>query len=459
MKQSYRTCYLIVGLVALLPVALRAVTWHRQRHQEVDAAMASAGEVLFKHEWTARDPLCAGGDGLGPVFNADSCVACHQQGGPGGSGGQEHNVTAFSVRPADRVTGRCSPSGEMAPTILVSRPRSASPGSEGREGVVHSHAVSSEYVETLALVHPELPRITQPALFQVVPLDGSTHHAMGDTLRMPPGVHLSQRNTPALFGAQLIDEIPDRVIIAQERSEQISWGGKPAGSEDQPVGRALRLADGRVGRFGWKGQTGSLAEFVRAACANELGLSNPGHPQPRPLGKPDYEPVALDLTAEQCDQLTAFVGSLPRPVERLPEGAAAEQAPSGKKLFSKIGCADCHTPDLGSVQGIYSDLLLHRMGEDLVGEGSYDDPPRPPPGKRDGDPSPVQTPAPGEWRTPPLWGVADSAPYLHDGRAATLEEAIKLHGGQGARAAGRFAALDRAEQAEVIAFLKTLRAP
>jgi CxxC motif-containing protein (DUF1111 family) len=330
------------------------------------------------------------------------------------------------------------------------------PGSQSREGVVHSHAVSSQYVETLALVHPDLPRISQPSLSQIVPLNGNTHNSMGDTLSMPRGVHLSQRNTPALFGAQLIDEIPDRVIIAQERTEQLRWGGAPSGSEDQPVGRTLRLAEGRVGRFGWKGQTTSLSEFVQAACANELGLGNPGHPQPRPLGKPDYEPCGLDLTAEQCDQLTAFVASLPRPVERLPDGSAGEQVPAGRRLFSRIGCADCHTPDLGSVQGIYSDLLLHRMGEDLVGDGSYNDPP---PDKPRDDPSPIQTPAPGEWRTPPLWGVADSAPYLHDGRAATLEEAIKQHGGQGARAAGRFAALSKAEQAQLITFLKTLRAP
>jgi CxxC motif-containing protein (DUF1111 family) len=58
-----------------------------------------------------------------------------------------------------------------------------------------------------------------------------------------------------------------------------------------------------------------------------------------------------------------------------------------------------------------------------------------------------------------LWGVADSAPYLHDGRAETLEEAIRLHGGQGARSAARFQALGRAEQGQLIAFLKTLRAP
>jgi CxxC motif-containing protein (DUF1111 family) len=55
--------------------------------------------------------------------------------------------------------------------------------------------------------------------------------------------------------------------------------------------------------------------------------------------------------------------------------------------------------------------------------------------------------------------VADSAPYLHDGRADTLEEAIRLHGGQGRRAAQRFVKLSAADQARLVAFLKTLRAP
>ena len=73
----------------------------------------------------------------------------------------------------------------------------------------------------------------------------------------------------------------------------------PPDGEEVPVGRALRLASGGVGRFGWKAQTASLAEFVRAACANELGLGNPGHPQPRPLGQSVYQEPGLDLTAEQ----------------------------------------------------------------------------------------------------------------------------------------------------------------
>jgi CxxC motif-containing protein (DUF1111 family) len=215
------------------------------------------------------------------------------------------------------------------------------------------------------------------------------------------------------------------------------------------------LADGRIGRFGWKAQTASLSDFVQLACANELGLSNPGHLQPAPLSKPDYQQVGMDLTLDQCNQLTAFVASLPRPKEVEPRDSPTnDQAHDGKKLFANIGCANCHTPDLGTVDGIYSDLLLHRMGQQLQGSGSYGQPPPEDPNSR-----PHDGPLADEWRTPPLWGVADSAPYMHDGRAKTLEEAIRLHAGQAASSATRFAQLPPVERVELIAFLKTLRAP
>jgi CxxC motif-containing protein (DUF1111 family) len=66
---------------------------------------------------------------------------------------------------------------------------------------------------------------------------------------------------------------------------------------------------------------------------------------------------------------------------------------------------------------------------------------------------------PTEWRTPPLWGCRDSAPYLHDGRAETLEKAIALHGGRGQKSAQKFAALSHGERFELISFLKSLAAP
>jgi CxxC motif-containing protein (DUF1111 family) len=155
--------------------------------------------------------------------------------------------------------------------------------------------------------------------------------------------------------------------------------------------------------------------------------------------------------------MTSFVASLPRPVEFVPaESVTHFEATQGKRLFKDIGCAHCHQPNVGSVEGLYSDLLLHDMGQPLEGGGSYNEPRQPQP---DPNKPPSDGPNPGEWRTPPLWGVFDSAPYLHDGRAPTLEKAIELHGGQGTTAARNFASLTKTEQDQVIAFLRTLRAP
>src|SRR5436305_11964775 len=142
MKQPNRRWYLPVALLALLPAGYRGLAALSQRSASPDLLTAQAGEELFKHEWKPNDPLCAGGDGLGPVFNASSCVACHNQGGPGGAGGVAHNVTMFTVR---------------------------DPGQPPREGVVHArHVKGAGSQETLKHVHPDLPAVSQPAVEQLV---------------------------------------------------------------------------------------------------------------------------------------------------------------------------------------------------------------------------------------------------------------------------------------------------
>ena len=406
--------YILAALAVLAPVGVRVVTANRAQPMPVDPAMAKAGEELFNHEWTKNDPLANGGDGLGPVANATSCVFCHSQTQPGGGGGPEMNVTTFAVR-----------SGPNMENV--------------REGVIHKMGG-----ESLANLGGGLPDITAGKRSAV----------------LPRGVRVSQLNTPALFGAREIDQLSDKDIIANETAQRMRYGWAPAGGTEYPVGRATRTASGKVGRFGWKAQTATLGAFVRAACANELGLGNPSQAQPVPLNNPTYIAPGLDLTEGQCDQLTAFVASLKRPIEETPsDPICAANAAEGKKLFASVGCADCHKPDVGNVKGIYSDLLVHHMGADLEGGGSYYDTPLPAPPPKDTDPSPEGPASAAEWRTPPLWGVADSAPYMHDGRAKELPDAIKMHTGQGAPSAARFNALSKVQQDQLVAFLNTLKAP
>lgn len=392
------------------------------RPRRVDAAAVAAGATLFHHEWTPHDPL-TNGDGLGPVFNARSCVECHSQGGAGGGGPVDVNVTVYGI--VDGQTGGLPPAG-----------------------VVHRKAVRPDLQETLAQVRAGLPEAPSLALAEI--LDGG-----GTRLA---GVQISQRNTPALFGDGLIDAIADDAIVAHQREHSAAarLTGLDGASDWKIRGRVARLVDGRIGRFGWKGEFATLGDFVQAACANEMGLSNPGRPQATPLGRPGHRTVGVDLTEAQCDLMADFLRGLPRPVEVATADAAARSAAAaGRAIFTEIGCGDCHSPMLGPVQGLYSDLLLHDMGVALESApGAYGAPPVPAPQFQEDS-----RPNSAEWRTPPLWGVADSAPYLHDGRSPTLDDAVARHGGEADGVTRRFLALPPGDREAILAFLGTLRAP
>jgi CxxC motif-containing protein (DUF1111 family) len=424
-QSRIRPGHLLVLVLVLAP-AWKALQWLRggPGPKQVAAAAARQGGVLFRHEWVPNDPL-ASGDGLGPVFNATSCVDCHNQGGEGGGGPVEKNVTVYGI-----------PSNHAAP-------RGIAPA-----GVVHQKAISPALQETLAQVNPALPQAPSMSLATI--LNGG-----GTAIK---GVQISQRNTPALFGDGLIDIVTDDTIIAHERehSGAARLAGLNGAHDGSVKGRVARLADGRIGRFGWKGEFATLNDFVKAACANEVGLSNPGRPQATPLGQPGYQAKGADLSDVKCEAIADFVRSLAQPIEATPGDASARAAvEAGRKVFTEIGCADCHSPKLGPVEGLYSDLLLHDMGVDLESApGAYGEPPVPAPQfAKDASPNPA------EWRTPPLWGVADSAPYLHDGRSASLEDAIAQHGGEGKGTSKRFEKLPYGDRDALLAFLKTLRAP
>jgi hypothetical protein len=115
MHLSTRQWYIAFAIIALAPIGVRVLIWKSQAPAPVDPAMAAAGQVLFVHEWKPHDPLANGGDGLGPVYNANSCIACHSQGGAGGGGDLEHNVTLFAMLPT-------TPNGKLARALSTSTP-------------------------------------------------------------------------------------------------------------------------------------------------------------------------------------------------------------------------------------------------------------------------------------------------------------------------------------------------
>jgi CxxC motif-containing protein (DUF1111 family) len=395
------------------------------------AAEIAAGRELFEHEWTANDPQ-AHGDGLGPVFNARSCAACHFQGGLGGGGGLEHNARGFEVLPRPND-----------PTFL--------------SGTIHNFSIADSQHESLSLLKAMYPIIPGRTIREQRTSMGDCSYTNTITIPDFDPVRVQSVQPTALFGAGWVDLISDRAILRNARNRTVGAIAREIVAEfdDIPVGR-VGMVKGGVGKFGWKGQFATLEEFVAAACANELGLGTPTTEQARPL-KGEASPCPPDLDRKQFRSLVAFIKTLPRPVEAVPEPAAdRDAARRGKEVFTSVGCAVCHVPDLGGVKRVYSDFLLYSLEDpNPQGGGEYDSPPA----QLQLPDRPADDPRPSEWKTPALWGVADSAPYLHDGSAPTLREAIQRHNGAAKSVLKKFQQLPATDQAALLSFLGALKAP
>jgi hypothetical protein len=457
----------------------------------------AAGEQLFIKEFSVGQAGPNGGDGLGPLFNHVSCAACHRQGALGGGGAIEFNVSLLSAqlepnasRPDPKVLSVTlkglhpafvGDDDRLVPNILLPR---VGPGERyfqlktalGGQFVPLDPTRSERNELQTRLKDQPLPSVTKANHIRLV---------------------RAQRNTTALFGTGPIDRLPDHVLHDLEKLQA---------SEGKVSGRVPPIGPDKVGRFGWRGQQEHLHDFVLGACANELGLEVPRNSQPLDPLRPKYRPVGLDLSAEQCQSLTAYIAALPKPREFKPRQPHLQSHQSrGRDLFASVGCIHCHVAEVGPIEGIYSDLLLHDMGPSLA-DPVLAEPSlvfiRPLPPDPDGGRPKPQPVSPGmyyggstfqdlaitgarptsveikdpksgdrnlynvvasnlqsEWRTPPLWGVGDSAPYLHDGRAATLLDAIKLHGGEADFAVREFHLLDLADRMHLINFMQSLQAP
>jgi CxxC motif-containing protein (DUF1111 family) len=242
--------------------------------------------------------------------------------------------------------------------------------------------------------------------------------------------HFERRETPALFGLGRIARIPDAVILARADPQDRDGDGI--------AGVAHVLEDGRLGRFGWKAQLPSLRDFSRDALGNELGLTVPGR-GPFGITADDDDAPDPEVSQGDLDDLSFFLETL-APPPRTHKSLALEQA--GEALFEAVGCARCHVPELSADDGrpvpLYSDLLLH----DVAADGYL--------GIVDGQAGPRML------RTPPLWGLAESAPYMHDAAGSTLEDAIACHAGEGLPSRRAYEALPANERADLLAFLASL---
>jgi len=254
------------------------------------------------------------------------------------------------------------------------------------------------------------------------------------------------RQSTPLFGAGMVEAIPDGKIEANAMFQRVRHS-EQAGR----VSYVTSLSDGtmRVGRFGWKGQHALLLDFSGDAYLNEMGITNDLAPaENAPNGNmvllaqcdevPDPEDTA-PIGERGIDKFANFMRFL-APPSRGPENHMVRR---GEDVFQRIGCAVCHHPSFtavspnpainGQIVAAYSDFLLHDIG---TGDGIG--------------------PHVDKFRTSPLWGLRVSAPYLHNGSAATPRQAILGHDGQARSARRDFERLSDGDQDALLAFLNSL---
>lgn len=344
------------------------------------------GRALFERIATPEE-------GLGPLFNAERCSACHDEPATGGGG-----TRVLVLKATAWADGRCNALTEYGGDNIQLR---ATP-------LLLAEGLGAEEVPA---------RATATALV----------------------------TAPPLFGLGLLEAVPERVLIRH---------ADPADADGDGIsGRLPRLRDGRVARFGRKGDAATVAEFVESALLFELGFTTDAHPReeprngvplpahvdPRPDPEIDRETVAL---------LTDYVRLLAPVAPATAAGPVADSVREGERWFGEVGCDRCHVPELATGEAAegalsrrriraFTDLLLHDLG------GAARD---------------VCTPQarPGEYRTAALWGLRYRTRFLHDRRAESIEEAIQAHGGEARPVTDAFRALAPGQQRLLLRFLANL---
>lgn len=368
------------------------------------------GHSLFKAQWLpAGHPDAAGRAGLGPLFIETSCDGCHQDGARGRPSSTPDGLSnAFVMQLGGPITAY----GHVLNTRAIDGHLP-----EGRI-TVELRQRTGRHADGQRWMLPEPRYAVQDEAF------GS----------LPANTVLKPRIAPAVFGAGLLDAVPqtalDEIRQAQPRRQRGTAGG----------------------RFGWQGDAATLVDQTAIAFAREMGLTTELEPQDdctaaQPACRAAAQGGVPEVTEREFHALNTFQFLLAAPARG---NVDPETDAAGAKLFAQVGCAVCHVPQLpvprehGTIRiDPYTDLLLHDLGEGLA--------------DRTIDGRPVES----RWRTAPLWGLAHalqsgSVALLHDGRARSIEEAILWHEGQAQDARRRFMALDAASRRQLLDWIATL---
>ena len=353
-----------------------------------------------KATFEERDEIA---DGLGPVYNAQSCAECHQ------------NPVTGAISQISELRA-----GHMSGTTFVDAPGGS---------LINDRAVDASIQERV------------PGAEDV------------RTFRM-------STNT---LGDGFVEAINSNTLIAIGNAQPGQSGGQIGG---QAITVPVLEAPGnlRVGRFGWKNQNSSLLSFSADAYLNEIGITNRLLTQEntsmgRNVAFLPFDRVPGNEDPENdIDAFTSFMRASKVP-PRDSALAATADAVAGSQLFDVVGCNICHTRSIttspagtvinggaftvpaplgNKIIHPFSDFLLHDVG---TGDGIV----------QNGGQSTRN-----KVRTQPLWGVRTHGRHMHDGESLTFTESILRHAGEATGVINAFRSLSATQRNQIVTFLQSL---
>jgi CxxC motif-containing protein (DUF1111 family) len=352
------------------------------------------------------------GDGLGPTYNARSCVDCHGTVNVGGTS----QVSELRVGHNDGNGNFVNPNIPLDNSTITIPNRS----------LVNDRAICDAAVEKV------------------------------------PGTETinAQRATTNTLGDGFVEAIDSNTLAAIANNQFFQTGGLIAGQFIQvPVSEAGGALRG--GRFGWKNQQASLLSFAADAYVNEQGITSRLQPTDNTsvcdtVADPEDHNDADGLA--DIDHFARFM----RATEVIPRDAtqaATSDAQTGAQLFNAIGCNICHVTSIttapagtvinggaftvpaalgNKVIHPYSDFLLHNVG---TGDGIV----------QNGGQATAN-----KMRTSPLWGLRFKSRLMHDLQTFTRNNAILRHGGEATFVINNYQSLSTTQKNQLIAFLQSL---
>ena len=350
--------------------------------------------------------------GLGPVFNATSCVECHNNG-----------VAGAASQFTEQRVGHNDVNGNFVnPTIAINQGANTITG----RSIVNDRSICPQAQEHV----PDTENIR-------------TLRAVLNTL-----------------GDGFVEAVPDRTFLAIAASQAAQTNGAIQGEAiEVPIFEAP--GQNGVGKFGWKDQDATILSFAGDAYLNEMGVTNRLKPKDvtsvcKVTSDPEDIPDALGMA--DIDHFAQFIRGTRVP-PRDTVLAATPDAIAGQALFSSIGCATCHVANMttapagtvlnGGAYTVpvalgnktfhpYGDFLLHNVG---TGDGIV-------------QVGPADTA--NKLRTVPLWGLHIKSRFMHDNASSTLGDAIQRHAGEAAGVIANFNGMSSAQQQQLITFIKSL---